>query len=119
MTPADRDCDCCAGVRVVTPRLVPALGGGAALGYRIGTYADFLATLKARLSSLRLPKGEYEGVAPPRIDPLSKLTARDAADPAIALLDAFAVVADVLTFYQERIANEGYLPTAREFRSLV
>src|ERR1035438_8476224 len=40
-------------------------------------------------------------------------------DPAIALLDAWAVVADVLTFYQERIANEGYLPTATERRSLL
>ena len=31
--------------------------------------------------------------------------------PSIALLDAWATVADVLTFYQERIANEGYLRT--------
>ena len=29
------------------------------------------------------------------------------------LLDMWAAVADVLTFYQERIANEGYLRTAR------
>ena len=33
-------------------------------------------------------------------------------------LDAWAVVADVLTFYQERIANEGYLRTATEPRSI-
>ena len=43
--------------------------------------------------------------------PLAGLTTRDPSDPSIALLDAWAVVADVLTFYQERIANEGYLPT--------
>jgi hypothetical protein len=34
-------------------------------------------------------------------------------------LDAWATVADVLTFYQERIANEGYLRTATERRSIV
>ncbi|MBD2066019.1 putative baseplate assembly protein [Leptolyngbya sp. FACHB-671] len=40
-------------------------------------------------------------------------------DTAIALLDAWAVVADVLTFYQERIANEGYLRTATERLSVL
>ena len=35
------------------------------------------------------------------------------------LLDAWALVADVLTFYQERIANEGYLRTATERRSIL
>jgi predicted phage baseplate assembly protein len=39
-------------------------------------------------------------------------------DAARAILDGFACIADVLTFYQERIANEGYLRTAREERSL-
>ena len=34
-------------------------------------------------------------------------------DFAIALLDAWATVADVLTFYQERIANEA-LPAHRD-----
>ncbi len=51
--------------------------------------------------------------------PLSALTTRSLDDPAIALLDAWAVVADVLTFYQERIANEGYLRTAIERRSIL
>jgi len=44
---------------------------------------------------------------------------RDDSDPSIALLDAWAVVADVLTFYQERISNEGYLRTAQERTSLI
>ena len=51
--------------------------------------------------------------------PLSALTTRDRDDPAIALLDAWAMVLDVLTFYQERIANEGYLGTASERRSVI
>jgi predicted phage baseplate assembly protein len=47
------------------------------------------------------------------------LTTRSPDDPSIALLDAWATVADVLTFYQERIANEGYLRTALERRSVL
>jgi hypothetical protein len=50
---------------------------------------------------------------------LLKLTTRDTGDPSIALLDAWATVADVLTFYQERITNEGYLRTATERRSII
>ena len=51
--------------------------------------------------------------------PLAALTTRAPDDPAIALLDAWATVADVLTFYQERIANEGFLRTATERRSVL
>src|SRR5215213_2150650 len=50
---------------------------------------------------------------------LAGLTTREPADTSLALLDAWAVVADVLTFYQERIANEGYLRTATERRSVL
>ena len=51
--------------------------------------------------------------------PLRNLKTRDPNDFAIALLDAWATVGDVLTFYQERIANEGYLRTATERRSIL
>ena len=44
--------------------------------------------------------------------------ARDGDDYSIALLDAYACMADVLSFYQERIANENYLRTAGERLSL-
>ncbi|MDB9348047.1 putative baseplate assembly protein [Nodularia spumigena] len=50
---------------------------------------------------------------------MAKLTTRALDDPAIAILDAWAVVADVLTFYQERIANEGFIETATELRSVL
>ncbi|HEX4610549.1 MAG TPA: hypothetical protein VH092_20335, partial [Urbifossiella sp.] len=50
---------------------------------------------------------------------MAALTVRTTDDPAIAFLDAWAVVLDVLTFYQERIANEGYLRPATEFRSVL
>ena len=37
-------------------------------------------------------------------------------EPAVALLDAWAVVADAVSFYSERIANEGFLRTATSAR---
>ncbi len=49
---------------------------------------------------------------------LAALTTRDADDFTIALLDAWAVTADVLTFYTERLAQESYLRTATERVSL-
>jgi len=94
-------CGCCEGVEVLTPGSLVNPPGLDALSYRVGTHATFLATMKARLS--RLVPG---------------LRSRAADDPAVALLDAWALVADVLSFYQERIANEGYLRTASERRSL-
>jgi len=76
-----------------------------AIGYRAGTYSQFLASMRARLSSPAYPA-------------LAGLTARDTGDPAIALLDGWAVAADVLTFYTERLANEGFLRTATLDQSL-
>jgi hypothetical protein len=83
------------------------------LGYRIGDYASF----RARLLEQLLCKFDVPGQ--PQEISLQKLTTRADEDPAIALLDACAVVADVLTFYQERIINEGYILTATERRSVL
>lgn len=92
-----------------------------ALSYRIGTHSNFLETMKARLSvadTSRAMTEEAKAQAKKLAEKLSGLTARDSSDPSIALLDAWAMVADVLTFYQERIANEGYIRTATEERSI-
>ncbi|MCM6776629.1 putative baseplate assembly protein [Nocardia sp. CDC159] len=97
------DCDCCVGVRARTPAGSYNRPGLPALSYRVGTYGSFRETLLARLATR--PE-------------LARLTTREADDPAIALLDCFAVLGDVLTFYSERIANEGYLRTATEPYSL-
>lgn len=88
--------------------------GLAQLAYRIGDYRRFRQRLLAALPTALSPPSGVQGQAP-----LASLTTRDDADPAIALLDAWAVVADVLTFYQERIANEGFLRTAVERRSIL
>jgi len=49
---------------------------------------------------------------------LASLKTRDSDDFTIAFLDATAIVLDILTFYQERLANESYLRTAVQLRSL-
>jgi predicted phage baseplate assembly protein len=101
MTMDLNDCGCCEGTAKETPAQVLNRPGLSALVYRAGTHAQFKATMLARLSG-----------AGPRA--LAALTTRDDDDLSIALLDAWATVGDVLTFYQERLANEAYLRTATE-----
>ena len=125
-------CGCCAGLEVVTPQAIANRPGLAAVAYRAGTWATFLESMLARLSTLYLDVPVPDGGGKlERVFPLAGLvlkngtlqrtspglSTRDPSDPAIALLDAWAVVGDVLTFYEERIANEGYLRTATEHDS--
>ncbi len=115
-------CGCCAGLEVVTPEPEANRPGLSALAYRAGTYATFLESMLARISSISLDVPVSDGSGKlQRIFPLNGLvlsggkfervsaglSTRELNDPSIALLDAWATVADVLTFYQERIANEG------------
>src|SRR5262249_13589115 len=117
-------CGCCEGIQPITPVTIVNRPGLDALAYRVGTYATFLATMEARLTTLALhiPLGELGADRRTKtvtIRPLANLTTRRPSDPAIALLASWATVADVLTFYQERIANEGFLRTATERRSIL
>jgi hypothetical protein len=118
-------CSCCSGIGKLTPATTVNRPGLSSLRYRAGTHGSFLGTMKARLSEVELAPEDFEENALPvplSIDllrPLLALTTRQSSDPAIAMLDAWAVVADVLTFYQERIANEGFLRTATERRSVL
>ena len=98
-------CGCCAGVSAQAPAPLYNRPGLAAIAYRIGTHSEVLASLQAQLSSQEYPA-------------LAKLRTRDSDDFSIALLDAYACMADVLSFYQERLANESYLRTAGERLSL-
>jgi hypothetical protein len=120
-----RLCGCCEGLAKWTPSTIVNRPGLNALAYRAGTHATFLETMIARLTdhTLEIESGQVDEHGQPQKTrirpPLRGLTTRDTADPAIALLDAWATVADVLTFYQERVANEGYLRTATERRSIL
>ncbi|MFI6449612.1 putative baseplate assembly protein [Kitasatospora sp. NPDC050543] len=103
----DCTCGCRAGTgtparHAASPANPPGLP---ALRLRVGTHPTFLTAMLDRLAAADLP-----GTA--------GLTTRRTDDPAIVLCDAWAAVADVLTFYQERIGNEGYLRTATEARSV-
>jgi len=79
--------------------------GSTSISVRVGTHASFFESLRRRLSSQDYPQ-------------LAALKARETSDPSIAMLDAWAAAGDVLTFYNERFINEGYLRTATERRSL-
>jgi hypothetical protein len=105
-------CGCCEGIEKLTPAQIANRPGLKALAYRVGTHATFLETMLARLSDLRMEELDER-------NPLLALKTRASEDASIALLDAWATVADVLTFYQERMANEGYLLTATERRSIL
>ncbi len=99
------ECGCCAGVSVQTPQVETNRPGLPAISYRVGTWATFKESMLARLSSFDYPA-------------LTALKTRDNDDFTIAFLDATSVVLDILTFYQERLANESYLRTAGQLRSL-
>jgi hypothetical protein len=105
-------CGCCEGLPALSPEQNDP--GLSAISYRLATYAIFLRRMRSQIQS-------PETLAnPPQIPwVLSALATRSPDDPAIALMDAWAVVADVLTFYQERIANEGFLRTATERLSVL
>jgi hypothetical protein len=98
-------CGCCAGTSVVTPVAEYNAPGLPAITYRTGVWYTFLESMQARLSSADYPA-------------LVGLKTRSTDDFSIALLDASAVVLDILTFYQERLANEGYLGTATQLFSV-
>jgi len=98
-------CGCCGGISVMTPQGEANAPGLSAISYRTGTWATFRDSMLARLSSSDYPA-------------LAGLKTRSEDDYSIALLDASAVMLDILTFYQERLANESYLRTATQLYSL-
>ncbi len=99
------DCGCCEGVTVETPIEIDNRPSLPTIAYRIGEHADFKASMLARLSTTDF--------ASPK-----DLRTRNDNDFSIALLDAWAMVADVLTFYDQTIAKESYLRTASERLSI-
>jgi Baseplate J-like protein len=109
-TPDEELCGCCTGVTNETPELVTNRPALPAIAYRVGRYATFDASMLANLSATG-------GLSSP-VAPLALLRTRDPSDFSIALLDSWAIVLDILTFYQERFANEAFLRTAVDQRSV-
>ncbi|SYX83999.1 putative baseplate assembly protein [Paenibacillus alvei] len=104
--PNDCECGCCEGLHAKTPVTIYNPPGLATIAYRVGKHSTFKQSMLARLSESQRPQ-------------LAKLTTRSDDDFSIALLDSWAIIADILAFYQERIANESYLRTATERFSLL
>ena len=97
MSTDNTDCGCCAGIATDTPAAKFNRAGLPAIAYRVGTHPDFKADasrapVEHRLSGARAAHH-----------------ARATTTTRSRCATAFAVLADVLTFYQERIANESYL----------
>src|SRR5713226_7736232 len=90
-------CGCCEPAAPSTPLRVENRPGLSAIAYRIGTYASFREAMLEQIA--RTPE-------------LAGLQTRQSDDYAITLLELWAAVADVLTFYQERYASEAFLRTA-------
>jgi hypothetical protein len=105
-TPPQQLCGCCQGIGAETPEPISNRPGLSVISYRVGTHATFKASLLAALSDSNLPA-------------LAPLRTRDDSDFSIALLDAWAVSLDILSFYQERIASEAYLGTAVDAPSVM
>ncbi|MFF5714174.1 putative baseplate assembly protein [Streptomyces sp. NPDC012756] len=104
-TGTEGSCGCCSGTSARTPGTLGNRPGLTEIAYRSGVHGDFRSSMVTALSDARRPR-------------LSRLLTRDPGDPTIALIDAWAVVCDVLTFYNERLAHESYLRTATERVSL-
>ena len=81
------------------------------LAYRHGTYATFVERMLATIQTQVVPD-------PSVGRPLAGIHLSSTDDLVVGILRAWAATADVLTFYQERIANEGFLRTARDPRSV-
>ncbi len=104
MTAAKPDtCGCCEPAAPAVPVKIDNRPGLSAVAYRVGSYSSF------RRALLEAIAGTPE---------LAALKTRRSDDYAITIFELWATIADILTFYQERIANEGYLRTAR-FRDSV
>ncbi|MEA2428751.1 MAG: hypothetical protein QOF37_2379, partial [Thermoleophilaceae bacterium] len=91
-------CGCCDPGQPATPRTVWNRPGLPEVAYRMGTYGDFREAMLQRVA---------------REPALRPWTARTDDDYGMAVLDLWSYVADILTFYQERTANEAFLRTAR------
>src|SRR5260370_36602570 len=88
----------CDGARITAPVNLPALSR---IAYRVGTYADFRRAILTPIEPDALSAKD---------NPVWRTTG--GGDLAVMIAEWFAYIADILTFYNERIANEDYLGTA-------
>ncbi len=108
-------CTACDPRAPATPLSLVNRPGLSALRYRVGTFETFRQAMLDRLVVVPV-----DGVDP--YDPARKttmLTTFDSGDYGIAMLELWAYVCAVLTFYQQAYANEAFLRTSTLRESLV
>ena len=98
-------CGCCDGTALATLQPTENRPNLSAIAFRVGDHAQFKDSMLTSLASAAHPS-------------LADLRTREDDDFSIALIDAWAAACDVLTFYQERLANEAYIGTATERLSI-
>lgn len=98
-----RVCGCCEPPAALAPLEVENRPSLPSIAYRIGTFAGFREALLLDIA---------------RTPGIGGLTTRRDDDFSVALIGLWAAVADVLTFYQERYANEAFLRTAVQRESI-
>src|SRR3954451_12815196 len=94
---------CCDPVELPPPAPVAPFNppGRDVIAYRIGTFSSFRPAMLSELAKSGTTWQESSGL-----------------DYQIAIVELWAYLADVLTFYQERIANEAFVGTATQRESL-
>lgn len=97
-------CGCCDDEALASLPELSNNPGLPALKYRVGTHGSFKEFMLSRFF---------------RHEALGKLGTRSDDDHSVATIDAWATVLDVLSFYQERVINEGFLRTATERLSVL
>jgi hypothetical protein len=96
-------CGGCAPNAPLTPVTIDNRPALSAIAYRVGTFGGFRETMLDAIT------GTPE---------LAALTTRQSDDDAITFINLWAALLDVITFYQERYANEVFLRTAQQPESL-
>jgi hypothetical protein len=102
-------CGCCEAAVPTTPVEVHNRPSLEAISYRAGTYASFREAMIRAIP--RTDRNLATELTLPT-SPLARWTARTSDDFGMSVLEMWATLADILTFYQERIANEAFLRTA-------
>lgn len=106
------------------PRSIHNRAGLETISRRVGTFSTFRAQILRTVSDVVSAVAEEASDQPrpvgelPVESPLGRWTARTPDDIGVGIVEAASVTLDVLTFYQERIANEAYLRTAQESDSV-
>ncbi|WP_299495238.1 hypothetical protein [uncultured Shewanella sp.] len=83
------------------------------LAARPGDFASFVTEMKRATVDYRHPDGKFKG-----LNPLAGVDLSDHGNFLDGLYHSWAAVLEVLSFYQEKIAQEGYLNTATESFSI-